>query len=258
MAGLEFRFKQFGVIQEHTAMRVNTDAVLLGAWMEIPMQNNISMLDIGTGTGVIALMAAQRVSNKLSGVKIDAVEIDKDACKDAELNFSNAHWDGLRPNLYNTSIQDFTEWEPQKKYDLIFSNPPYFIDSLKNPNQAKSVARHSDTLSQGDLLLCVGKLLKPGGKFAVVLPKTEGDELLRKIDFLFNNAIGKQICVLSAKRVCKVKTTERKEPKRYLMEFEYNVATERENTIEETLVMLNNGAYTSEYRELAKDFYLYF
>ena len=90
------------------------------------------------------------------------------------------------------------------------------------------------------------------------MPKTEGEELLRKIDFLFNSAIGKQVCVLSAKRVCKVKTTERKEPKRYLMEFEWGIPIQKKDATIEELVMLNNGAYTSEYRELAKDFYLYF
>lgn len=257
-----FKFKQFGVKQEFCAMRVNTDAVLLGAWMSLPSANGAKLLDIGTGTGVIALMAAQRVSKTLSCAFIDAVEIDADACKDAQENFNNAPWAEFKPNLYNCSIQEFTQKEKENKYDLIFSNPPYFIDSLKNPDSSKTVARHADTLTQADLLLCVERLLKPGGKFALVLPKTEAEELLRKIDFLVKSSIGKSRSVLYPSRLCKVKTTERKEAKRYLMEFEYKIAPQEydknTNTIEDILVMLDNGVYTNEYKKLTMDFYLYF
>lgn len=262
MGESDFKFKQFSIKQQFCAMRVNTDAVLLGAWMSLPASDGARMLDIGTGTGVIALMAAQRVSGMLSCATIDAVEIDAQACQDAKINFDNAPWEGYRPNLYNCSIQEFALKQQDVKYDFIFSNPPYFIDSLKNPDSSKTLARHADTLTQADLLLSVERLLNPGGKFALVLPKTEAEELLRKIDFLVKNSLGKERNVLCPVRVCKVKTTERKEAKRYLMEFEYKVASQdyikNINTINETLVMLNNGVYTNEYKKLTMDFYLYF
>ncbi len=258
MGQSEFKFKEFSIKQEYSAMRVNTDAVLLGAWMSVPKGNDSRMLDIGTGTGVIALMAAQRCKDNSTGTVIDAVEIDEDACKDALLNFINSPWNNIKLNLYNYSVQRFCQVHTQKQYDLIFSNPPYFVDSLKNINQSKSVARHTDTLSQADLLKCVGGMLKRGGRFAVVLPQEQAQELLRKIDFLIQSSIGKGYPVLYPVRICKVKTTQKKIAKRFLMEFEYDIVTEEINTIEETLVMLDNGVYTNEYKKLTMDFYLYF
>lgn len=262
MAESDFRFKQFSIRQDYSAMRVNTDAVLLGAWMSMPEHSGAFMLDIGTGTGVIALMAAQRANAVNIDAQIDAVEIESKACIDAANNFNNAPWKNIGLNLHNCSIQSFAGGNNSGKYNLIFSNPPYFTDSLKNPNKDKVLARHSDSLSQADLLSSVGKLLKTGGRFAIVLPAEQAQEFLRKTEFLVKTIAGKEYPVLYPVRICKVKTTERKEPKRYLMEFEYAVVNSAEdiktNTIEETLVMLNNGVYTNEYKKLTMDFYLYF
>ena len=253
------RFKQFEVVQNFSAMRVNTDAVLLGAWMSIPQADAgvaPRMLDIGTGTGVIALMAGQRAAQAGTEAIIEAVEIDAGACMDAGENFNAAPWKGVGFVLHQKSLQELSNSLPDK-FDLVFTNPPYFIDSLKSSEDAKVLARHTDTLSQREILFHCTRLVKHGGKLAVVLPVIEGEEFLRKVEFLMaNTPDGESFFVPT--RICKVHTVERKPAKRLLMEFELccDDSEKRKPQIEQ-LVMMSGDSKTAQYADLVGEFYLY-
>ena len=279
-----FRFKQFEVVQNFSAMKVNTDAVLLGAWMSVPggetagevgMADDASLtgntgsrtvraLDIGTGTGVIALMAGQRLAEAGVSAHIDAVEIDADACQDAAANFDAAPWNGISFGLHNVPLQEFSGSGAAggaagaASYDLIFSNPPYFIASLKNDSQAKTTARHTDTLSQRELLFYSTPLLKEGGTLAIILPVVEGEELLRKVEFMADAAVaaGGNTAALFPSRICYVHTVERKPAKRLMLEFVKCTPSNRPTMRREQLVMMSGGANTPEYSELVGEFYL--
>lgn len=145
-------------------MRVNTDSVLLGSWVESDSAHRV--LDIGTGTGLLALMMTQRFPKAM----VDAVELDEGACRDADLNFKNSRWSD-RLVLHR---MDFREWAGQQAsqgvYDLIITNPPYFPNGLKSESPTKRVARHQDLLPLDDLLILNSSLLKVGGKLAMILP----------------------------------------------------------------------------------------
>lgn len=253
-----FRFKQFEVVQDYAAMKVNTDAVLLGAWMSLPeaagTPPHIRMLDIGTGTGVIALMAAQRLADAGLCGTVEAVEIDPDACKDAESNFGAAPWEGVNMVLHKKSLQELSDSLPDK-YNLIFTNPPYFIDSLKSSDEAKCLARHTDTLSQREILFHCAKMLAPGGLLALVLPVTEGEEFLRKVEFLKSHTPPGENC-FHPHRICRVHTVGRKPAKRMLIELVFCSTAANITAGTERLVMLNNGSFTDQYAELVGNFYL--
>ena len=295
-----FRFKQFEVVQNFSAMKVNTDAVLLGAWMSVPGGETVGLaageaaldddadfaeevdsvagaapavetasrtvraLDIGTGTGVIALMAGQRLAESGVSAHIDAVEIDADACQDAAANFDAAPWNGISFGLHNVPLQEFSGsgaaggTTGDAGYDLIFSNPPYFISSLKNDSQAKTTARHTDTLSQRELLFYSTPLLKEGGTLAIILPVVEGEELLRKVEFMADVAVaaGGDTAALFPSRICYVHTVERKPAKRLMLEFVKCAPSNRPTMRREQLVMMSGGANTPEYAGLVGDFYI--
>ena len=271
-----FRFKQFEVAQEQSAMKVNTDGVLLGAWMGITGAER-AMLDVGTGSGVIALMAAQRISTirKISDARsgatessvcIVAIDIDEGSLKDAETNFLNSPFptDTLEFRARLVSLQELAQEtliniqvrEKVCKYDLIFSNPPYFINSLKASEEARSNARHTDTLGQGELIKGAVELLRPEGRLALILPSVEGEQLLSKILFLEKSHKDGSAPALHLSRLCKVYTTIKKPAKRWLMEFVYS----NEKPLEEhsELVMMSGGDFTPQYKALTKDFYLNF
>lgn len=177
-----FEFKQFTVHQDQCAMKVNTDGVILAALVENSCTD--TCLDIGTGTGLIALMMAQRFSQ----AKITAVEIDGSAAKQASENFANSPWSG-RLELTNSSFQEFKESE-QNRYDLIVSNPPYFPDHNKSTDSQRNLALHNDALSFGDLVKGVAKLLKPEGAFWLILPPRQMQDLEKIANFfdLFSTA----------------------------------------------------------------------
>lgn len=164
-----FHFKQFSVSHKRSSMKVGTDGVLLGAWTTVDAAKTI--LDIGTGTGLIALMLAQRTS---PGTHIDAVELDEQAWMDATENVRASPW-VEKIALHQTAIQLY---QPEKKYDLIISNPPYFINSFKPPDKSRHVARHTDTLTFEELIRASLRLLEPEGRLAVILPQTEGQLFL--------------------------------------------------------------------------------
>lgn len=236
-----FRFKQFEVIQQQSAMKVGTDGVLLGAWVEV--EGVSSVLDIGTGTGLIALMLAQRTTD----AQIDAVELDKGACEEANLNFENSPW-----RIRLTAIQDSIikyAIETDKTYELIVCNPPFFTNGVRAPKSERSQARHTDTLSFEALIHSAVKLLAKNGTFAVVIPTDQQDDFI---------AIAKKEKLFLRKQTT-IFPNEIRPPKRVLLAF-----TKGEMGIEEvecsTLQIEQNErhCFTVAYKELTKEFYLKF
>jgi tRNA1Val (adenine37-N6)-methyltransferase len=158
-----FTFKQFFVAHDRCAMKVGTDGVLLGVWSPVAQVTHV--LDIGTGSGLIALMLAQRTCAQ---TKIDAVELEVAAAQQAQENFSQSPW-AQRLQLYAMDIHQFTH-QTLRKYDLIVSNPPYFQPAVACRDQARHTARYTQTLTHEDLLSCAASLLTADGRFCVVLP----------------------------------------------------------------------------------------
>lgn len=232
MAKDSFSFKQFVVNQDICGMKVGTDGVLLGAWAT----GGGRVLDIGTGTGLIAMMMAQRFPNAY----IDAIDIDENAYRQALSNVSQSNFSD-RISIFNTRLQDFF---PEQKYDCIVSNPPYFNDSLRCPDKQRATARHNDTLSFVDLLHGVCRLLTDDGVVNVVLS-------IERLDDFIAEAM---IVQLYETRRCMIKTTTNKPPKRVLLTLAKHRAAERESSIE----ILNDadGQRTRWYDELTKDFYI--
>lgn len=258
-----FRFKHFVVNQKDSAMRVNTDGVLLGAWMNLDSHYK-NLLDIGTGTGVIALMAAQRMSalcahrdNGIDGkFHILGIDSDSSSCDEAGRNFAASLW---RNNLAAANITfqvlsaSDTEKNPgAKAFDFIFSNPPYFSDSLQSPDKERNAARHNESLSQADLLNGVISLLSAEGKFALILPSDEADEFLRKAEFLSR----KPECALYLQRRCNVIYKKGEPAERAMLEL---AKSERPVCVDiQELVLGDGNGYSEEYKSLTKDFYLKF
>ena len=188
MGSPNFRFKQFTVWHDRCAMKVGTDGVLLGAWCPIAVDSlqlivnsrkhkEFRVLDIGTGSGLIALMLAQRtcaVDSLQWTVGIDAIDVDEGAVEQATYNFEQSPW-VEQLHAYQSSLQ---EWHSAIKYDLIVSNPPYFQASLKNPDSQRATARHTDTLNYEELIMHSVRLLKPNGTLALVLPIEAEAEVL--------------------------------------------------------------------------------
>ena len=229
-----FRFKQFAVEQDDVAMKVGTDGVLLGAWADCDGVKRI--LDIGTGTGVIALMLAQRNAE----ADIYAVEIDETATRRARSNFDLSPW-AERLTVECCAVQEFGENE---KFDLIISNPPYFVDSLLPPDAKRSTARHTHDLSFEELDKAVCRMLADNGRFALILPTTEFEKYLA-------------ITQLYLVRRCDMHPTTGAPVKRVMAEFaKCETATPTLENI--TIEKEQRGDYTDEYRTLTKDFYLKF
>lgn len=228
-----FQFKQFTIHQERTPMKVGTDGVLLGAWAEV--QNATRILDIGTGTGLLALMAAQRNHS----AQIDALEIEPNACEQALENIQSSPW-ASRIHIIPTAVQDYT---PDLLYDCILCNPPFFRQSTKAPDQGRSLARHNDTLPHPVLLEHISRLLTPQGNFHLILPTPEA------ID-----AIGyAKIFQLFPCKITQVIPNPGKPPKRYLITFAFHESA----VIEDELILeISRHQYTPAYKELTKEFYL--
>ena len=236
-----FKFKQFNVSQDRSAMKVNTDGVLLGAWMDI-LDSDSKLIDIGTGTGVIALMAAQRATN----ATILALEIDNLSALEATENFKNSLWSD-RLKVLNLSLQSYVKSvsNNEEKVDLIFSNPPFFIDSLKAVGESRNNSRHTDMLTFEEIVDSSKALLKKDGRLAIILPKNEGDIFIAKAE-----SRG-----LFLKRICYIYSVRKRACKRYLMEF-CNGYIPPVEVIREELVIMENSNYTTQYRSLTSEFYL--
>jgi tRNA1Val (adenine37-N6)-methyltransferase len=231
----DFIFKQFKVSQEKSSHKVGTDGVLLGAWASVAHSQKI--LDIGAGSGVIALMLAQRAPN----ASVDALEIQEQDALQAEINFQSSPWkDRLR--IHHTSLQQYTS---ESRYDLIVSNPPYFINSTLPPVSHRSIVRHTHTLSFGVLLEGINKLLSPHGIFAVILPVVEGKHFI---------SAAKEI-ELRLHRICEFKSRAKKTPERLLMEFGFS----EKQLITEELILYRDDVgeeWSDDYKALTREFYL--
>jgi tRNA1Val (adenine37-N6)-methyltransferase len=244
MAANSFVFKEFEVNQTNCAMKVGTDAVLLGAWGRLPEYGHT--LDIGTGTGIIAMMAAQR-----SSTFIDAIEIDEEAYTEALDNCKKSKWNE-RISVHHISFQKFVP-RASKKYDVILSNPPYFSNCVQAASESRTMARHTCNLSFEELVDGIASLLMKDGSFATILPLKEAQDL---------TSIAKRYG-LYPNRIMRVKTTCTKPEKRILLQFEFNKSI----PLEETLVIeneqeagnsLKTRSYSSDYINLTRNFYLNF
>ncbi|MCK5823581.1 MAG: methyltransferase [Bacteroidales bacterium] len=237
MANQYFKFKKFIINQNNCAMKVGTDGVLIGAWVDCIDKKRI--LDIGTGSGLISLMMAQR-----SKAVIDAIEIDNNSFSQAKENILNSDW-GNRINIFNISFQEFNK-NKSNLYNLIVTNPPYFINSLKANTPERTNARHNNLLTHSDLLAGVDKLLTKEGVFCLILPyeQTQGFiKLAENYGFY---------CT----KILKVKPTPEKKPKRALIELRREKIKYEENVL--IIEKSKRHDYTKEYKELTKDFYLAF
>ena len=234
MANSYFCFKHFRVEQSNCAMKVGTAGVLLGAWATVKSAK--SCLDIGTGTGLLALMVAQRNRD----VAVVAIELDDEAVIQAKENVEASPW----PNRIQVVHSDVRSYCAVKTFDHIISNPPYFNDSLKSSDTHRSLARHTSTLSYMELLACVKNLLAPQGIFSLILPY---DVCTEFIDLAKSHN-------LYCSRFCKVMPLPNANPKRALMEFSFS----NSDTVLEELVIESGGrhCYSAEYKELTKEFYL--
>ncbi len=235
MINKPFQFKQFTIKQDKTAMKVGTDGVLLGAWVSLEL-NPFSILDIGTGTGLIALMLAQRSNSEL----IDAIELNDEAYEQAVDNFENSDW-GDRLFCYHASIQEFTD-EIEDTYDLIISNPPFYTSTYKELSEERAMARHTESLSYQQLLASVSKLLSEEGSCAFIIPYEEESNFIALANK--NN--------LFLNRITNVKGTKNAVIKRSLVQFSFF-----EKLIEKTelVIEIERHQYTPEYIVLTKDFY---
>jgi tRNA1Val (adenine37-N6)-methyltransferase len=236
MANNYFSFKEFTIFQDKSAFKVGTDGVLLGALAEVYGKKRI--LDIGAGTGLISVMLAQR-----SDAEIVALEPDPESYRQANENVKICAWNE-RISVFNTNLQSFTK--DTGKFDLIVTNPPYFTDSLKNPDTRKSAARHNDTLTTVEILEGVSRLLEDGGLFQLIMPYVEGNIFIADA----------QKYGLYCNSIIKIRPLPTSDIRRLVMTFSFQriKVTERFLTIEHG----RRHEFTEEYKSLTKDFYLKF
>lgn len=230
-----FQFKRFSIINDCSAMKVNTDGVLLGASAFLPKTDDfINVLDVGTGTGTIALMLAQRLE-PFKNYHITGVDIDEASAREAALNFKTSPWSDKMTSIHS----DFTQCDGL--FDLIVSNPPYFKNSLKNPDTRKAGARHSDSLSFKSIIDFSDLHLSASGLLSLILPIENETEVIR-----YGNS--KNIHPFN---LIRIHTVYRKDPSRIIIEF----SRKKRSLVETSLTIKENNTYSSEYRNLVKDFY---
>ncbi|RAJ11529.1 tRNA1(Val) (adenine(37)-N6)-methyltransferase [Arenibacter echinorum] len=231
-----FLFKQFQIHQDRCAMKIGTDGVLLGAWTSLQQQPQ-SILDIGAGTGLIALMLAQRSHAET----IDAIEINEDAYEQCVDNFESSEW-ADRLFCYHASLGEFVD-EMDDKYDLIVSNPPFYSEMVSSGDESRDMARQNQSLPFDGLLGGVAQLMSLNGTFSTIIPYKEEEgflEMAQKLD-------------LFPKRVTRVKGNPKSEIKRSLIEFQFGDIA---GTTSDLTIELERHKYTQDYIDLTKDFYL--
>ena len=233
-----FQFKQFSIQQDRCAMKVGTDGVLLGAWAPID-HKPYSVLDIGAGTGLIALMLAQRSQAE----QIDAIEIDENAFEQCVDNFENSPWND-RLFCFHASLDDFMEDLEDEAYDLIVSNPPFYSEDFKTDNESRDLARFQDALPFEDLVEAASVLLSETGVLAVIVPYKEEARFI---------ALAKEYDLFPL-RITRVKGTPTAEIKRSLLAFSFTEIAD--SPINELIIETARHQYTEDYIALTKDFYL--
>jgi tRNA1Val (adenine37-N6)-methyltransferase len=232
-----FSFKQFTVQQDKCAMKIGTDGVLLGAWC--PIDNNpFSILDIGTGTGILSLMLSQRSNAE----QIDALEIDEKAYEQCVENFENSPWSD-RLFCFHAGLDEFVD-EPEDEYDIIISNPPFYSEDYKTDSSQRDLARFQDALPFEDLIEAADLLLSENGIFAVIIPFKEEERFI-------------DLCAeveLFPVKVTRVKGSHTTPIVRSLLAFKrYELSV---LTADELVIEINRHEYTDDYINLTKDFYL--
>ncbi len=232
----QFKFKQFIVNQNHCAMKIGTDGVLLGAWTSVE-NNPFSVLDIGAGTGILSLILAQRSDAQ----QIEAMEIDENAYEQCSENFENSPWND-RLFCYHASLLEFVE-EVEDKFDLIICNPPFYSEDYKTDSKARDLARFNDAMPFEHLIYAVANLLTKNGLFSVVIPSKEESRFIE----LASTAN------LFTKRILHVKGNPNSDIKRSLIEFTF---TQQNTKISELVIETARHKYTEDYINLTKDFYL--
>jgi tRNA1Val (adenine37-N6)-methyltransferase len=233
-----FHFKKFSIDDSTAAMKIGTDSVLLGAW--VACENETRILDIGTGSGILALMMAQRNRN----VPVDAVELDSDASALAKENIDLSPWSS-QIQIYNISFQDFYS-ERLNKYSMVICNPPFFTGSMKANGKARTLARHNDTLPVSDLLRITSEILTENGRASFIIPTDAYKNWI--------HIAGKQF--LFPTNLTSVKSSQFHKPHRMMVTFsrcEMPVAQKSEISI-----YRSRSIYSEEYKDLTKDFYLNF
>ena len=237
MSNSFFHFKQFTICQDKCAMKVGTDGVLLGAWVDVAQAKNV--LDVGCGTGLITLMVAQRNSQ----ATIDAIEVDIDACDQAIENIENS----IFKERIRVFRQSFFAYFSEKKYDLIVSNPPFFKNSLPCPEKKRNTARHNDSLPLEQLIEHATSLLSANGRIALILPVIQSAEL----EFIIATHR------LFERRRTRVITIEGDLPKRFLVELSKDNLQQIQEEAEQTLILqTKDHKRTAQYLSMTKDFYL--
>ncbi len=231
-----FQFKQFAIHQNHCAMKIGTDGVLLGAWSCLK-KNPETILDIGAGTGLLALMLAQRSE----AVTIDALEIDDLAHEQCVDNFEASPW-GDRLFCYHAGLDEFID-EIEDQYDLIVSNPPFYTEKVPSGNAARDIARQNQSLPFGELIEGVSNLLSPSGVFSTIIPYKEEIQMIR---------LAEQ-SELYPEYITRVKGNPSTEIKRSLLQFSFD----KKGILEDELTIeTERHRYTPEYVALTKEFYL--
>ena len=232
MSNSFFSFRQFSISQDRCAMKVGTDGVLLGAWAP----GGQRILDVGTGTSLIALMMAQRFPTS----HVVGIDVDDEACLQAVENVENSPFSD-RVKIVKSSLQEFLV---EESFDAIVSNPPYFVNSLKNPDARRTLARHTDSLSFDDLFRGVGRLLSEYGVFSIIIPTDALEQMLLNACH-YGFYVSRQVAV---------KTVGRKLPKRYLISFRRQPT---ECVVEEIKVMTDSeGSRSAWFDALTREFYL--
>lgn len=230
-----FFFKKFGLFHHRSTMKIGTDAIMLARWTEV--SENDVVLDIGTGCGLIPLMLAQK------GIKCaDAVEIDNDSCEEAAENFKNSAWDS-QLCAFCDDIRHYSD-VCKKKYDLVVSNPPFYFGDNIPEKAGKALARHTNTLTYNDLLASVKKIIKPEGRFSLVLPAIESKTFLKDAE---NQGfyLRKKLLIIPV---------EGRESNRINMQLVVNQVDKTD--IDSLVLRKKDHSYTEEYKDFLKDYYL--
>lgn len=235
MPSQSFQFKQFSIEQDQCAMKVGTDGVLLGAWAaNATAPQNI--LDVGTGTGLIALMMAQRFPD----ANIHAIEIEPAASKQAQQNFSNSGF----PNTPRPHHGDFFEWNAPVLFDLIVCNPPFYPHAFPASSAERETARHGKHFNILTFMIRAAQLLTPAGRLAIIVPFDLGEELMGSTTHMYLS------------RKCAVLPTPHKNAHRYLLEWSMSPTTLLKTKL--TIEDAGRHQYSIDYVNLTKDFYLKF